>query len=94
MSRSIKKGPYIDAKLSKKVMAQKNGGAKIPIKTWARRSQIPPEFVNHTFLDHQGKYFINVFITESMVGQRLGEFAPTRIFRTHGKVTEKSVAKT
>ncbi len=94
MSRSIKKGPYIDAKLLKKVMAQKNGGAKNPIKTWARRSQIPPEFVNHTFLVHQGKNFVTVFVTESMVGHRLGEFAPTRIFRTHGKVTEKSVAKT
>lgn len=94
MSRSIKKGPYIDEKLLKKVMAQKNGGPKNPIKTWARRSQIPPEFVNHTFLVHQGKNFVTVFITESMVGQRLGEFAPTRIFRTHGKVTEKSVSKT
>lgn len=94
MSRSIKKGPYIDEKLLKKVMAQKNNGAKNPIKTWARRSQIPPEFVNHTFLVHQGKNFVTVFVTESMVGQRLGEFAPTRIFRSHGKVTEKSVAKT
>lgn len=94
MSRSIKKGPYIDAKLLKKVMAQKNNRAKNPIKTWARRSQIPPEFVNHTFLVHQGKNFVTVFITESMVGHRLGEFAPSRIFRSHGKVTEKSVAKT
>ena len=94
MSRSTKKGPYIDEKLLKKVMAQKNGVAKTPIKTWARRSQIPPEFVGHTFLVHQGKNFISVFITESMVGHRLGEFAPTRIFRSHGKVTEKSTAKT
>lgn len=94
MSRSIKKGPYIDEKLLKKVMAQKAVGKKDPIKTWARRSQIPPEFVGHTFLVHQGKTFITVFISESMVGQRLGEFAPTRIFRGHGKVTEKSVAKT
>lgn len=94
MSRSTKKGPYIDEKLMKKVMAQKAGGAKSPIKTWARRSQIPPEFVGHTFLVHQGKIFVNVFISESMVGHRLGEFAPTRIFRSHGKVTEKSVAKT
>ena len=94
MSRSIKKGPYIDVKLLKKVMAQKTTGKKDPIKTWARRSQIPPEFVGHTFLVHQGKNFISVFISESMVGQRLGEFAPTRIFRGHGKVTEKSVAKT
>lgn len=94
MSRSTKKGPYIDAKLLKKVMAQKNGVTKTPIKTWARRSQIPPEFVGHTFLVHQGKNFITVFVSESMVGHRLGEFAPTRIFRSHGKVTEKSTAKT
>ncbi len=94
MSRSTKKGPYIDAKLLKKVMMQKNGVQKNPIKTWARRSQIPPEFVGHTFLVHQGKNFITVFISESMVGHRLGEFAPTRIFRGHGKVTEKSTAKT
>ena len=94
MSRSIKKGPYIDEKLLKKVMAQKATGKKDPIKTWARRSQIPPEFVSHTFLVHQGKNFITVFISESMVGHRLGEFAPTRTFRSHGKVTEKSTAKT
>lgn len=94
MSRSSYKGPYVDAKLLKKVNAQKAGGAKTPIKTWARRSQIPPEFVGHTFLVHQGKNFVSVYISESMVGHRLGEFAPTRIFRTHGKMTEKSVAKT
>ncbi|MBU1031358.1 30S ribosomal protein S19 [Patescibacteria group bacterium] len=94
MARSTKKGPFIDEKLMKKVRLQKAGGQKTPIKTWARRSQIPPEFVGHTFLVHQGKTFINVFITESMVGQRLGEFAPTRMFRSHGKVTEKSTAKT
>ena len=94
MSRSSYKGPYVDAKLIKKVMAQKAGGAKTPIKTWARRSQISPDFVGHTFLVHQGKNFITVFISESMVGHRLGEFAPTRTFRTHGKMTEKSSAKT
>lgn len=94
MGRSTKKGPYIDEKLMKKVMIQKSGGAKTPIKTWARRCQIPPEFVGHTFLVHQGKNFVTVFITESMVGHRLGEFAPTRIFRGHGKVTEKSTSKT
>lgn len=94
MSRSTKKGPYIDAKLLEKVLKQKNGGAKMPIKTWARRSQIPPEFVGQTFLVHQGKNFITVFVSESMVGHRLGEFAPTRIFRSHGKVTEKSTSKT
>ena len=93
MARSSKKGPYIDEKLLKKVMVQKSG-AKTPIKTWARRSQIPPEFVGHTFLVHQGKNFVNVFVSESMVGHYLGEFAPTRLFRTHGKVTEKSTSKT
>lgn len=95
MGRSSKKGPYIDEKLHKKVMAQKGAaGKKDPIKTWARRSQIPPEFVGHTFLVHQGKLFVTVFVSESMVGHRLGEFAPTRTFRSHGKVTEKSTSKT
>ncbi len=94
MGRSTKKGPYIDEKLLKKVMAQKAGAPKDPIKTWARRSQIPPEFVGHTFLVHQGKNFVTVFVTESMVGHRLGEFAPTRKFHGHGKVTEKSTSKT
>jgi len=94
MGRSSKKGPFIDEKLMKKVMLQKSGGAKVAIKTWARRSQIPPEFVGLTFMVHQGKNFITVFISESMVGHRLGEFAPTRIFKGHGKVTEKSTSKT
>ena len=94
MSRSSKKGPYVDEKLLKKVMVQKAGGAKNPIKTWARRSQIPPEFVGHTFLVHQGKNFVTVFITESMVGQKLGEFAPTRTFKGHGQVTKRTQEKT
>ncbi len=94
MSRSSKKGPYVDEKLLKKVMAQKAGGAKVPIKTWARRSQIPPDFVGHTFLVHQGKNFVTVFATESMVGHRLGEFAPTRTFRSHGSVTKRTLEKT
>lgn len=94
MSRSVKKGPFIDEKLLKKVTLQKQMSKKDPIKTWARRSQIPPEFVGHTFLVHQGKNFVTVYVSESMVGHRLGEFAPTRIFRSHGKVTEKSTAKT
>lgn len=94
MGRSTKKGPYIDEKLMKKVRLQKESGKKEPIKTWARRCQIPPEFVGHTFLVHQGKTFVSVFITESMVGQRLGEFAPTRIFRGHGQVTKRILEKT
>lgn len=93
MSRSAKKGPYIDLKLLKKVMAQKASSKKEPIKTWARNSQIPPEFVGHTFTVHNGRTFINVFVSEPMVGHRLGEFAPTRVFRGHGKITEKSSAK-
>ncbi len=94
MSRSLKKGPYIDEKLMKKALAAKASSNRNPIKTWARACQIPPEFVGLTFLVHQGKNFITVYVTESMVGHRLGEFAPTRTFRTHGKMTEKSVAKT
>lgn len=93
MSRSSYKGPYVDAKLMKKVQAQK-AGAKTPIKTWARRSEIPPEFVGHTFLVHQGKNFVTVYVTESMVGHKLGEFAPTRTFRSHGKITQRTLAKT
>lgn len=93
MARSTRKGPFIDEKLLKKVMAQK-AGQKTPIKTWARRSEIPPDFVGHTFLVHQGKNFVTVFISESMVGHHLGEFAPTRKFHSHGKVTEKSTSKT
>ncbi len=94
MSRSSYKGPYVDAKLLKKVMAQKTSGNKDSIKTWARRSTIPPEFVGHTFMVHQGKNFITVYISEGMVGHKLGEFAPTRTFKGHGKMTEKSVSKT
>jgi small subunit ribosomal protein S19 len=95
MPRSSYKGPYIDAKLLKKVMAQKApGGTMTPIKTWARGCDIPPEFVGHTFMVHQGKNFISVYVSEGMVGHKLGEFAPTRTFRTHGKMTEKSSAKT
>lgn len=94
MSRSSKKGPYIDQKLLKKVMVQKNANKKESIKTWARSSQIPPEFVNHTFQVHNGKIFIDVFVGEEMVGHRLGEFAPTRTFRGHGKIVKRIISKT
>lgn len=94
MSRSSKKGPYIDQKLLRKVMAQKKTGKKEPIKTWARVSQIPPEFVGHTFQVHNGRNFVDVFVSEAMVGQRLGEFAPTRTFRGHGRVVKRIVTKT
>ena len=94
MSRSSKKGPYIDEKLLKKVQKQKQGGDKSPIKTWARESQIPPDFVGHTLAIHNGKTFKELFITESMVGYRLGEFAPTRTFRSHGKIVKRVLSKT
>ena len=94
MARSLKKGPYIDPKLLKKVNAQKQSSDRTPIKTWCRACQIPPEFVNHTFAVHNGKNFITVYVTEGMVGHRLGEFAPTRIFRGHGRVVSREVTKT
>lgn len=94
MSRSSKKGPYVDEKLLKKVMAQQATGRKEPIKTWARSSQIPPEFVGHTMMIHNGRYFISVFISEAMVGHRLGEFSPTRTFKGHGRVVAREVSPT
>ena len=75
-------------------MAQKQAGKKEPIKTWARSSQIPPEFVGYTFLVHNGKVFISVFVNEDMVGYRLGEFSPTRTFRGHGQVVKRTMDKT
>jgi small subunit ribosomal protein S19 len=83
MSRSIKKGPYIDAKLAKKVDAMNDSGKRAPIRTWARASTIPPDFIGHTFQVHNGKQHVKVFVTEDMVGHKLGEFAPTRNFRGH-----------
>jgi small subunit ribosomal protein S19 len=83
MSRSLKKGPYIDPKLQAKVTKSKSTGSHDPIKTWSRRSTISPEFVNQSFLVHNGKTFVKVFVTEDMVGHKLGEFAPTRLFRGH-----------
>ena len=94
MSRSSKKGPFIDPKLMKKIMKQKQLGEKAPLKTWARDSVVAPEFVGHTLLVHQGKNFVTVYITESMVGHRLGEFSPTRTFHGHGKVTKRTAEKT
>ena len=94
MARSLKKGPYIDKKLLDKITKQKETGDRSPIKTWARASQIAPEFVGHRIAVHNGKKFIEIFITEAMVGHRLGEFAPTRTFRSHGKVTKRVVTPT
>jgi len=84
MGRSLKKGPFVDPKLFYKVEKQNEGGDKQPIKTWARACVIVPEFVGHTFMVHNGKQHMKVFVTEEMVGHRLGEFAPTRTFRGHG----------
>ncbi|HLD35408.1 MAG TPA: 30S ribosomal protein S19 [Planctomycetota bacterium] len=83
MSRSIKKGPFVDTKLMAKVVKQKETRGHDPIKTWSRRSTVLPEFVSHTFMVHNGNKFIKVFITEDMVGHKLGEFALTRFFRGH-----------
>ncbi len=94
MARSSKKGPYIDKKLLEKINRQKAGGERTPIKTWARASQIAPEFVGHTFAVHNGRTFIEVFVNEAMVGHRLGEFSPTRVFRGHGQVTKRVLEKT
>ena len=91
MARSIKKGPYVEHKLLLKVERMNREGSKRPIKTWSRRSMIVPDFVGHTFSIHNGRSFISVFITENMVGHRLGEFSPTRTFRRHGAATDKTV---
>ncbi len=84
MGRSVKKGPYVDERLLAKVGRQSETGGQDPIKTWARACTIVPEFVGHTFMVHNGKQHMKVFVTEEMVGHRLGEFAPTRTFRGHG----------
>lgn len=83
MGRSIKKGPYIDYRLSKKVDVMNESGKKSVVKTWSRRSTISPDFVGHTFAVHNGNKFIPVFVTENMVGHKMGEFAPTRVFKGH-----------
>ena len=83
MSRSLKKGPYINVSLEKKVLSMNESGKKSVVKTWARASVISPDFVGHTIAGHNGKNFIPVYITENMVGHKLGEFSPTRTFRGH-----------
>ena len=83
MTRSIKKGPFVDAHLQKKVDAENAKGTKNVIKTWSRRSMITPDFIGHTFAVHDGRKHVPVFVTEAMVGHKLGEFAPTRTFRGH-----------
>ena len=84
MSRSLKKGPFIDFNLEKRVLDMNDSGKKSVIKTWSRRSVISPDFVGHTIAVHNGNKFIPVYVTENMVGHKLGEFAPTRMFRGHG----------
>ena len=93
MSRSIKKGPFIDAHLADKITELNRDGDRRVIKTWSRRSTITPEFVGHTLAVHHGNKFIPVYVTENMVGHKLGEFAPTRTFRGHaGRASERTSA--
>ena len=93
MARSLKKGPFIDKNLLKKIESLNASGEKKVIRTWARRTTISPEFIGHTLAVHNGNKFMPIYITENMVGHKLGEFAPTRTFRGHsGKITEKAIA--
>ena len=93
MARSLKKGPFVDEHLAKKVRTMNESGEKKVIKTWSRRSTVTPEFIGHTIAIHNGNKFIPVYVSEAMVGHKLGEFAPTRTFRQHsGKMTERAVA--
>ena len=94
MSRSVKKGPYVDAKLLKKIQKFNETGDKKIVKTWARASVITPDFVGHTLAIHNGKKFLPIFISEQMVGHKLGEFAPTRIFKGHGGMTKQETSLT
>ena len=89
MARSLKKGPFVEWKLLEKIDKLNESNTKKPIKTWSRRSTVTPDFVGHTFDVHNGRSFIPVFVTENMVGHKLGEFAPTRIFKKHGSHTAK-----
>jgi small subunit ribosomal protein S19 len=89
MSRSLKKGPFVDQKLLAKIDKAVAADDKKPIKTWSRKSMITPDFVGLNFAVHNGKTFVPVYVTENMVGHKLGEFAPTRIFRTHGGIGKK-----
>ncbi|MBI2743880.1 MAG: 30S ribosomal protein S19 [Chlamydiales bacterium] len=94
MGRSLRKGPFVDHHLMDKVVKLNASGAKKPIKTWSRRSMIIPDMIGHTFEVYNGRKFINVFVSENMVGHRLGEFSPTRIFKGHGskKIAEAGAA--
>lgn len=96
MGRSLRKGPFVDHFLLAKIEKQNHAGSKRPIKTWSRRSMITPDMIGHTFEVHNGRKFIAVFVSENMVGHRLGEFSPTRVFKTHGskKIAEAAAAAT
>lgn len=89
MPRSLKKGPFVDDRLAEKMERMRKNGIKQPIKTWSRRSTIIPDFVSYTIAVHDGKKHVPIFITENMVGHKLGEFAPTRVFRKHSGVKAK-----
>ena len=93
MARSLKKGPFVEWKLLEKIDKLNENNVKKPIKTWSRRSTVTPDFVGHTFNVHNGRSFIPVFVTENMVGHRLGEFSLTRTFKKHGAHTAKAEAK-
>ena len=92
MSRSVKKGPFVEEKLLEKIREMNDSGKKEVVKTWSRASMVIPEMVGHTIAVHDGRKHVPVFITEEMVGHKLGEFAPTRIFRGHSRHTERSTA--
>ena len=92
MSRSLKKGPYVDQRLLARVERQEGRGHREPIKTWSRDCTIVPDFIGHTFLVHNGRQFIKLFVTDDMIGHKLGEFAPTRVFRGHSGGRSKSAA--
>jgi small subunit ribosomal protein S19 len=92
MSRSLKKGPYVDERLLAKVEQQARSGSREPLKTWARDCTIVPDFIGHTFLVHNGRQFAKLFVTEDMIGHKLGEFAPTRMFRGHSGGKGKAAA--
>jgi small subunit ribosomal protein S19 len=95
MSRSLKKGPYVDQRLLEKVERQSSRGHREPIKTWSRDCTIVPDFIGHTFLVHNGRQFMRLFVTEDMIGHKLGEFSPTRVFKGHsgGKKAPAAAAK-
>ena len=93
MGRSQKKGPHVDPNLAEKIDAMNESGSREPVKTWARACTIPPDFIGHTFMVHNGKQHLKVYITEDMVGHKLGEFAPTRVFRGHTNKKEATKAR-